>query len=273
MKDWGLSSTNATSPAGGVAGFLDALGKERNVFRAPGESDDSYRQRVASLADVVSPNAIKRTVNRAIPGIAWCFREAGDPVTYPGFFFDRDFYDYDAVLPGPGSTQTGQFLPGEKVVQLNAATGQLATGRALVQYGIPAGRMYGIANVRGSFAAGTVTGQTSKAKIAMTGIQGGLRQANRYRVLFDYLRMRAYFYVGLPNADQGDFGFAYDTHPAGGYDGIDFLDFYDGFPVATWRRNLLVEAAVDKAKAGGVGFEILLGGRSLPLRVEPGFPL
>ena len=108
--DWGLSVTNALSPSGGRAGWLDELGAERNVNRSPAEGDESYRARVATPADVVSPNAIKRTLNRALGPISWCFREVGTP-GLRGIFFDgtdeppslvpgrgqNDAYDEDAI--------------------------------------------------------------------------------------------------------------------------------------------------------------------------------
>lgn len=248
VLDWGVTCTNAAAPSGGVAGFLDALGKERNIPRAPGEADGTYAQRVAQVADVVSPNAIKRTLNRTIPGIAWCFREAGQS-TFPGFFFDKDFYDYDAIV---FTTQPTGFLPGEKIVQAGT-NGQVATGRALVKNGA----LYGIAGIWGTFVAGVAaTGQSSHAQVRLPGFLGGLTQANRYRVYFDYMRMRGWFYVGLPWDDSNDYGFAYDSHPRGAYDAFGFLDFYDGFPVGTWRRNLLVKTAIDKVRAAGVGFDI-----------------
>lgn len=48
--------------SGGTAPFLDQHGKERKVFRAPGESDQEYRNRIRFLEDQVSPKAIAQTV-------------------------------------------------------------------------------------------------------------------------------------------------------------------------------------------------------------------
>jgi hypothetical protein len=264
---WGATSTNPAKPAGGVAGFLDGLGKERNVLRAPGESADSYRKRVSQLADVVTPNAIRRTLNRTIPGVSWCLREVGR-AGMPGFFFDLDAWDNDAILMGSdyGDAVVGTFFGGEKVVQIGTG-GILALGRALVKSpavgsvpSVPAvPHLVGIAGIRGTFVAGTIIrGESSGATVNPGIIRGGLAQANRYRVLFDYLHMRAAFYVGLPPGDVGEFGFSYDNHPNGAYDGIGFFDFYDGAPLVTNRRNLTVQQALDKVRAAGVVAEVYL---------------
>lgn len=89
--DLGVSVTNPESPSGGRVAVLDALGDEREIPRSPGEPDDIYRERVATPADVVSPNAIRRAMNRALVplGIDGCFREVGSELMR-GFFFDGD---------------------------------------------------------------------------------------------------------------------------------------------------------------------------------------
>lgn len=89
--DLGVVVTNPASPTGGRTPMLDALGRERHIPRAAGESDDAYRERVATPADVVSPNAIIRAMNRVLVplGIHGCFREVGRELLR-GFFFDGD---------------------------------------------------------------------------------------------------------------------------------------------------------------------------------------
>lgn len=103
-SDMGVTVTNAAQPAGGRLGYLDAIGSERNVPRAPGEGDDSYRARVGEVADVVTPNAIRRNLTRVLGTIPYCFREVGSALL-PGFYFDRpvgdvggDAYDTDLLL-------------------------------------------------------------------------------------------------------------------------------------------------------------------------------
>jgi hypothetical protein len=89
VTDWGITLTNLAQPANGRSPMLDQLGDERKVARAPGESDDAYRLRVAAVADVVTPNAIKRAINKVLVplGLTGCFREIGQD-TFPGLFFD-----------------------------------------------------------------------------------------------------------------------------------------------------------------------------------------
>lgn len=93
ILDWEASLlvavTNAAKPVGGRSAMLDALGWERKVERANGENDDQYRKRVATPADVVSPNAIRRAANRplALFGLSATLREVG-LATMPGLYFD-----------------------------------------------------------------------------------------------------------------------------------------------------------------------------------------
>ena len=99
VADWGLTSTNLAQPSGGNSGLLDAIGSERNIGRAPGEDDGSYRDRVRQIADVVTPNAIRRALNRALSGLPWCLREVGTS-NLPGWFYDGD------LSPPGGSSNT-----------------------------------------------------------------------------------------------------------------------------------------------------------------------
>ncbi len=89
--DLGIQVTNPASPTGGLTPTLDALGNERKILRSYGETDDVYRERVASPADVVSPNAIIRAMNRVLvpAGVHGCFREVGRAL-FRGFFYDGD---------------------------------------------------------------------------------------------------------------------------------------------------------------------------------------
>lgn len=87
--DIGVSVTNTKSPEGGRSDMLDLIGNERKVYRAPNESDDAYRLRVAQVADVVSPHAILRGVNGILAplGVGGVLREVGTE-DFPGFFYD-----------------------------------------------------------------------------------------------------------------------------------------------------------------------------------------
>jgi hypothetical protein len=47
---------------GGVCAALDILGFDKGVIRSPKEPDTSYRLRIRTLPDTVSPNAIRRRI-------------------------------------------------------------------------------------------------------------------------------------------------------------------------------------------------------------------
>jgi hypothetical protein len=103
ILDWDtdltLAVTNPLAATGGISGLLDALGAERRVSRTPGETDDGYRSRIATLPDVVSPNAIRRIGNRILAplGESVVLREIGT-ACLPGWYFDFDAWDYDFVI-------------------------------------------------------------------------------------------------------------------------------------------------------------------------------
>ncbi len=275
----GLTVTNDESPAGGVFPMLDGLGYDKDLQRLPGESDVAYAKRMAALADVVTPNAIRRVLNRTLGSTPWCLREVGSP-QLPGFFYDNDFYDYDAiVLTG---TPTGTFQNGEPVVQIQDGVNVL--GKALVQYtgvntpfvpgqagttGIPTGlQLSGIAGIKGQvfkFQTGNViTGKLSGATITPSAIVGGITPGNQWRVYLDYLRFRAYFIVGVPQLDSGDFGFFWGA--GNGSFGLanfwdlptGYTDFYDGSPTTADFLYQQVYNNIEKIRAAGVFWELVV---------------
>lgn len=88
-EHFGVSLTNAAEPSGGRDPVLDELGDERKVYRATGETDDSYRERIAEPADTISPNAVRRAGNAILAplGSQVCLREVGSALL-PGIFYD-----------------------------------------------------------------------------------------------------------------------------------------------------------------------------------------
>jgi hypothetical protein len=269
--DWGLTVTNQASPAGGRLGFLDELGRERNVRRGPAESDAQYRDRVSKPADVVSPNALIRAANRVLApaGLTGCFREAGQE-GIPGFYFDHDQFDMNGFkVAGP----VNQFIPGELVYQLDPATGQIASGRAVVGYsnpGSPFGRVLSTIDVlQGTFQENLdIVGQVSGAVFTIPlGTFGGgntgkgLAVGDRYRYIFDYLEMRGFFIESVPRIDFGEFGFGYDV---GSHDFFDDTGFFDGFPATAGAFFRTLWLAQDQAKAGGVGHDLVIDSGPCP---------
>ena len=190
MMDWktefGLSVYNERSPVNGRSAMLDELGKERSVTRAFGEPDDVFAERVHTIADSISPNAIRRAGNRVLSpyGLKVTVREVGMEML-PGFYYDLDAYDYDF----------------DENPQL------------------------------------------------------------RHRFMFDYTDMRAFFLVGVPALDWGDFGFAYDDHPMNAYDVDSSTMFFDGYPWRAAQIYLSVYEAISGVIAGGVGFDLYIDKR------------
>ncbi len=100
MLDWavdlGFTVTNDASPDGGNTDVLDELAAERRIYRSPGEGDEEFRKRTATLPDTISPNAIRRAGNRILSphGAAVVLREV-ESACFPGFYCDIDACDYD----------------------------------------------------------------------------------------------------------------------------------------------------------------------------------
>ncbi len=278
--DFGLSVTNALSPAGGASAILDEIGDERGVQRRAGEAgdagDDTYRERVSALADVVSPNALSRTANRILApyGEAALLREVSYPL-FRGFFFDGDAtssdpeiafaYDFDA-LDVAGSGSSGNFIEGERVTQTKT-DGTIASGRACLVYPVPAGLLPqpepapylgSVAGIFGTFVNGPdIVGETSGAVVNGTVFTGGLVSRDRWKVLLDYVEFRAFFLMGVPSIGLGDFGFAYDAGAFDAYDSAPYLTFYDGYALTEASIDRGIWNALWAARAGGVGFDVV----------------
>lgn len=189
--DFALAVTNEIAPAGGRAGMLDALGRERTIDRSSGEGDEHYRDRVGEPADVVAPNALARAANRVLGplGETGCLREVGT-VKFPGMYFDGDPAEVDPTV---------------------------------------------------AFA---------------YDLDFTIRPQDRFKLNLDYREFRAFFLMGVPPMGAGDFGAAYDDGPTNAYDAAPFLAFTDGFPLTAATIYRSVWQALDKARAGGVGFEL-----------------
>ena len=284
ILDWsgslGLVVSNEASPTGGRAAWLDELGFERSLQRSPGESDDIYRQRIKAIADVVTPNAIRRTLSRTLGSIPWCFREVGT-VGLPGFFYDgdnsppggvphgglNDAYDYDTLLltggPAVGTFAFQEPAELEDVGGDNYATGYVGRidgGTTLIfirrDGGLPSPVPGGV----------QVRGLVSGATFPVTAeVANPTSVSRRFRLYLDYSQFRGFFMICLPPLGLGEFGFAYGNHPVNAYDAPSpYLSFYDGFP----RLNSLVYGrvyqAIDQVRAGGVLFDLCLDDGGCP---------
>lgn len=102
---------NGTS--GGRSGELDMLARERTTIgRALGENDDDFRDRVATLPDVVSPNAVIRAVQSVLEplGIPFQFIEVFQQGV--GFFFDDGTNVVDCAFTDPFAYKRRTFYVG-----------------------------------------------------------------------------------------------------------------------------------------------------------------
>lgn len=265
--DLGATVTNDASPAAGDLAMLDALGDERAISRAPGEPDILYRKRVHTLADVVSPAAIRRIINRVLApfGLSGCLRETGLEL-WRGMYFDGDplrndpsfafFFDLDSVLVG--GPVTGTFFTGERVEQLHG-DGTIAVGRALVD--VVTGLVDGYTVNEGTFVANPaepIVGTRSGASQSPAAVTGGLHVRTRYLTMVDFEEMRAFFLVTVPPMSLGEFGIPFDVpHPHNAFDANPYLTAFDGSPATAAVLRLALYSAIDRARAGGVGFDIV----------------
>lgn len=93
-KDLGMSITAAKHFSLGRDNDLGLLGDNRGMYPQTGETEESFRARIARIPDVISPNALTRVVNRVLAPLRKTGRviDIGDEVK--GFFFDVDALDY-----------------------------------------------------------------------------------------------------------------------------------------------------------------------------------
>ena len=82
------------------------------------------------------------------------------------------------------------------------------------------------------------------------------RPTDRFKLAFDYTDFRAFFLLGVPPIAFGDFGIAYDYGFCNAYDAAPYFAFADGFGLEAAVMAKTVWAAVESARAGGVGFDL-----------------
>lgn len=277
VADWGLSVSNVESPSGGRAAMLDELGGERNIDRSPGEDDESYRARIREVGDVVSPNAIRRSLNRALGNVPWCFREVGSSYL-PGWFFDGDgspaggdgntstavanqlaSYDEDVFLL-TGAAGVGSFAFDERVVLETTTFDAFAEGYfGRIDGGVTFVFVRKSGRLPASFVGTRVRGLHSGATFNTTaGAIPAQSTARRFRRYFDLAQFRAFFLVGVPRLPLGESGFAFDVGPHSAFDAPPFVAAFDGQPWGNAPTYLRVYNALNDVRAGGVGFELYL---------------
>lgn len=282
MADLGVVSTNVQSPTGGRAAMLDELARERNIARAPGEPDDIFVERLQTVGDKVSPNAIRRALNRTMGAIPWCFREVGTP-QFRGFFYDGD----TDLVPGAGSPQSTTllaadlldaydtyvllltpsagvpFVEGDHLVLERISDGLIyaegyycrVDGGANIVFTIFSGRLPTVAE----FGAGVQLRKvgTGTVQVVTAGVFPSSSVNRRFRTWVDFEQMRAFFLVGVPMFDLDDFGFAFDVGAHNAYDVIlDVGNAFDGSPIGNPGVYSRIYQAINETKAAGVGFQL-----------------
>lgn len=102
LADLGVELVATSDATGGAYPVLDEIGLERVVPRRAGENDADYRERIAELADTISPGAMTRIATRILSplGIPWELRETRDPGTWFGFVYDVSAYDVGDEFEG-----------------------------------------------------------------------------------------------------------------------------------------------------------------------------
>jgi hypothetical protein len=83
--------------------------------------------------------------------------------------------------------------------------------------------------------------------------------AHRNKVLLDLAHFRGWFRVGVPRLHLGEFGFAYDVGRKNAYDQrLAQSNFFDGFPVGNRAVYAALWAAVERARMGGVRWDLYI---------------
>jgi hypothetical protein len=291
-EELGFSITNPESPKDGRSAMLEEFGTGRGLPILAAEEEDTYRERIAKPADVVSPNAIRRVCNRFFQeyGLEVELHEIGLP-SFRGQYFDVDasasqfdpafafFYDNDSMYVTHWFGMPAGFVEGETVRQVHG-DGTVSFGIALLEPNTvavgasPTWVLHAIAkatcppvfigDLGGPVTPGDLEGLTSGFVLDESGTfygPGGLMPQHEFSLAMDNLERRAFFLVGIPYTNLGDFGCHYDPGLYSGFfdvPGVAELQgcFYDGFARTTANLQKSVWSAVNGAKAGGVGFDL-----------------
>lgn len=258
--------------AGGVDDDLAVLAADRGVPTFAGEPELRLRYRVRALPDTVSPAAVQRIVADLLGDEHGCLREVGQGA-FRGVFYDggdtaasRDAYDVESFVLGGFNPPIPAFQADEQVELRDASGLVVATGYYGTTQGSPGAYRVVVPRTSLNFLApGAVTGWRLVGK--SSGVQWSVtfiideragRANRRFRVALDFLEFRAFFMVGLPRMGVGEFGAAFDAGPMNAFDSAPDAAFFDGLPATSAKLYQSIWAALDQARAGGVGFDIYI---------------
>jgi hypothetical protein len=275
--DLGLTVTNLAQPQNGTSAMLDELAYERGMYASTGESAASFRQRVASPSDTVSPAAIQRVITRALGGVKGEFLDTQTGLD--GFFFDRTdalgcFFDTCCLVMTATltTTTTGQPILWEDAGGLLVAGGFLGRTSALTFVNqvvlVLRGGPQNALPLRETWVSGDQF--VDPATRAFAGISTVLAPtcltSMRFQVLLDYAEFRGHFLVGVPPSDAGDPGFYFGPDPvATGLHEGGFFDlpaasanYFDGAPFGAYAVWAQVWKEVARVHEGGVSWDLVV---------------
>lgn len=133
-----------------------------------------------------------------------------------------------------------------------------AANRVLVPYGYEAQLFeVGYPEFRGFFYDGDPT-STDPAIAFAYDLDFNFQPSQRLMLMLNYTEFRAFFLLGVPKLPLGEFGFGFDEGGYPFFDSAPYLSFFDGYPATAAQIYKAVWQAVDGARAGGVGFDLLL---------------
>jgi hypothetical protein len=132
------------------------------------------------------------------------------------------------------------------------------TNRILVPIGTSAClREVGSSKFRGTFFDGDPTSVDSAIAFAFD-LDFIARPQDRFKLLINYLEFRAFFLLGVPPIATGDFGCFCDSGTTSFTDIAPLYSFFDGYNLVAADLYIAVWAAVDSARAAGVGFDFYI---------------
>ncbi len=133
-----------------------------------------------------------------------------------------------------------------------------AANRVLVRYGVQASlREVGMPGLPGLYFDGDLTSVDPGVAYAFD-LDFDVRPQDAYKLNLDYIEFRAFFLLGVPPSDLGEFGVAFDSGSSNAFDAAPWLSFMDGFPLTAASIYRTVWQEVSRVKAGGVGFDLVL---------------
>jgi hypothetical protein len=123
LADLGVTVEQPAATEGGTPDSLGAIGAERRIGKRPGETDEEFRARFATLADTISPAAHIRILDRILgsAGIPYHYLETRAVDELMGFTWDVHPYDFGQVCP-PITKTIGSEYVGQGGVWLQPGT-------------------------------------------------------------------------------------------------------------------------------------------------------